>query len=80
MEERGVELDHVTINRWVITDSPPLAEAFHRRKRHVWISWRMDETYRKVKGEWHDLYRAVDKDGKTIDVVLTKQRDEQAAK
>ncbi len=80
MEERGVELDHATISRWVIKYSPQLEEAFHRRKRQVWVSWRMDETYIKVKGEWHSLYRAVDKYGKTIDFVLTKQRDEQAAK
>jgi transposase-like protein len=80
MEERGVELDHATINRWVIKYSPLLEEAFHRRKRPVWVSWRMDETYIKVKGEWKYLYRAVDKHGQTIDVLLTEQRDEQAAK
>jgi putative transposase len=55
MEERGVELDHATINRWVIEYSGQLEEAFHRCKRHVWVSWRMDETYIKVKGEWHYL-------------------------
>src|SRR2546425_4341969 len=80
MEERGVELDHATINRWVIKYSPLLEEAFYRRKRPVWVSWRMDETYIKVKGEWKYLYRAVDKYGKTIDFLLTEQRDEQAAK
>jgi putative transposase len=80
MEERGVELDHATINRWVIKYSPLLEETFHRRKRPVWVSWRMDETYIKVKGAWKYLYRAVDKYGKTIDFLLTEQRDEQAAK
>jgi putative transposase len=80
MAERGVELDHATINRWVIKYSPQLEEAFHRRKRPVWVSWRMDETYIKVKGEWKYLYRAVDKHGKTIDFLLTEQRDEEAAK
>jgi transposase-like protein len=50
MEERGVHVDHSTINRWVIKYSPQLEEAFHRRKRPVWVSWRMDETYIKVKG------------------------------
>jgi len=80
MEERGVELDHSTVNRWVITYSPLLDEAFHRRKRPVWVSWRMDETYIKVKGEWKYLYRAVDTYGKTIDFLLTEHRDEQAAK
>jgi transposase-like protein len=49
MEERGVDVDHSTINRWVIKYSPLLEDAFHRRKRPVWVSWRMDETYIKVK-------------------------------
>jgi transposase-like protein len=80
MEERGVEVDHATINRWVITYSPLLEEAFHRRKRPVWVSWRLDETYIKVRGEWKYLYRAVDKHGQTIDFLLTEQRDEPAAK
>jgi putative transposase len=44
MGERGVHVDHSTINRWVITYSPPLEEAFHRRKWPIWVSWRMDET------------------------------------
>ena len=51
MEERGIELDHAAINRWVIKYSPPLEEENHRRKRPVWTSWRMDETYIKAKGE-----------------------------
>ena len=80
MAERGVEVDHSTINRWVIKYSPQMEEAFHRHQRPVWTSWRMDETYIKVKGEWKYLYRAVDKYGKTIDFVLTEQRDEAAAK
>ena len=70
MLERGVHVDHSTINRWVIKYSPQLEAAFHRRKRPVWVSWRMDETYIKVKGEWHYLYRAVDKTGQTIDFLL----------
>ena len=80
MAERGVEVDHATINRWVSKYSPQLEEAFHRRKRPVWVSWRLDETYIKVKGAWNYLYRAVDKYGKTIDFLLTEQRDEQATK
>jgi transposase-like protein len=80
MEERGVEVDHSTIQRWVVKYSPPLEEAFHRRKRPVWVSWRMDETYIKIKGQWYYLYRAVDKTGQTIDFLLTEHRDEQAAK
>jgi putative transposase len=50
MQERGVSVDHATINRWVLKYSPQLEAAFHRRKRPVWRSWRMDETYIKVKG------------------------------
>src|SRR5918996_3655923 len=79
MAERGVHVDHSTINRWVIKYSPQLEEAFHRRKRPVWISWRLDETYIRVKGEWQYLYRAVDKYGQTIDFLLTENRDKEAA-
>jgi transposase-like protein len=80
MEERGVPIDHATIQRWVVKYSPLLEAAFHRRKRPVYVSWRMDETYIKVKGQWRYLYRAVDKQGQTIDFLLTEERDEPAAK
>ena len=80
MEERGVPVDHATIQRWVVQDSPLLEEAFSRRKCAVGVSWRMDETYIKVKGAWYYRYRAVDKTGQTIDFLLTKHRDERAAK
>src|SRR5882724_4866778 len=80
MLERGVSVDHSTINRWVIKYSPQLEEAVHRRKRPMWVSWRTDETYIKVKGQWRYLYRAVDKQGQTIDFLLTEERDERAAK
>jgi putative transposase len=79
LEERGVPVDHATIQRWVVKYSPLLEEAFHRRKRSVWVSWRMDETYIKVKGQWYYLYRAVDKHGQTIDFLLTEHRDKEAA-
>ena len=80
MAERCVSIDHSTVNRWVIKYSPQLEEVFHRCKRSVWTSWRLDETYIKVKGEWKYLYRAVDKYGKIIDFLLAAKRDEQAAK
>jgi transposase-like protein len=80
MAEHGVQVDHATINRWVIKYSPQLEDEFHRRKRPVWVSWRMDETYIRVKGKWVYLYRAVDKFGKSIDFLLTKQRDKKAAR
>ena len=79
MEERGVSVDHATINRWVLKYSPQLEDAFHRRKRPVGRSWRMDETYIRVKGEWRYLYRAVDKSDQTIDFLLTEHRDTEAA-
>jgi transposase-like protein len=80
MEERGVPVDHATIQRWVVKYSAQLEATFHRRKRSVGRSWRMDETYIRVQGEWRYLYRAVDKHGQTIDFLLTAERDEQVAK
>jgi transposase-like protein len=81
MEERGVFVDHSSINRWAIRFLPLLEKAFRRKhKRPVGVSWRMDETYIKIKGVWRYLYRAVDKDGKTVDFLLTAKRDKPAAK
>jgi putative transposase len=79
MLERGVHVDHATIQRWVVKYSPQLEVAFHRCKRPVQVSWRMDETYIKIKGDWRYLYRAVDKHGQTIDFLLTEHRDQEAA-
>ena len=61
MEERGVQVDHATLNRWVINYSPLISTEAKKSKRTVATSWRMDETYIKVKGKWVYLYRAVDK-------------------
>ena len=81
MLERGIKVDHSTINRWVIYYAPLLEEAFRKNyKRKVGSSWRMDETYIKIKGVRHYLYRAVDKEGATIDFMLSMKRDEPAAK
>lgn len=79
MGERGVPVDHATIQRWVLKYSPGLEETFHRRTRPVGRSWRMDETPIKVKGAWRSLYRAVDTSGQTIDFLLTEHRDLEAA-
>ena len=79
MEERGVFVDHSSINRWSIRFLPMLEKVFRQHKRQVGTSWRMDETYIKVKGVWKYLYRAVDKEGKTIDFLLTAKRDKAAA-
>jgi len=81
MLERGVEVDHSTIHRWVVKYAPLLESEFRRKhKSLVGRSWRMDETYIKVKGKWVYLYRAVDKEGNTIDFMLSKTRDKKAAK
>ena len=79
MAERGVIVDHSTLNRWVIKFAPLLEQEFRYRKRLVASSWRMDETYIKVKGQWRYLYRAVDNDGCTVDFLLTAKRDAKAA-
>jgi transposase-like protein len=78
MQERGVSVAHSTVNRGVITYRSQLGEACHWRKRPVWVSWRLDETYMKVQGEGRYLYRAVDKQGQTIDFLLTAHRDKAA--
>ena len=57
MEERGVPIDHATIQRWVVKYSPQLEEAFHRRKRPVWVSWCMDETYIKMAQTQHSCHQ-----------------------
>ena len=79
MEERGFSVDHSTINRWVVHYSPKLAQAFRQQKKRPGVRWRMDETYLKVKGQWKYYYRAVDKQGNTIDFLLTAKRDKKAA-
>jgi len=80
MEERGVSVDHSSINRWAIRFLPLIEKMARKHKRRVGGSWRMDETYIKVKGVWKYLYRAVDKQGKTVDFLLTAKRDMAAAK
>ena len=80
MAERGVSVDHSSINRWAIRFLPLIEKVARKHKRRVGASWRMDETYIKVKGVWKYLYRAVDKQGKTVDFLLTAKRDMAAAK
>ncbi|MFL9912793.1 IS6 family transposase [Paraburkholderia sp. RL17-337-BIB-A] len=78
--ERGICVDHSTVHRWALKLLPVLEKAFRCRKRSVGKSWRMDETYIRVKGDWKYLYRAVDKDGNTIDFLLRAHRDKTAAR
>ena len=80
MQERGVFVDHATVYRWAIKMLPVLAVVFRRRKRPVGSSWRMDETYIKVAGHWKYLYRAIDREGDTVDFLLTARRDLAAAR
>ncbi len=79
MHERGVAVDHTTLNRWVLRYAGAIAEAARHRKGPSNRSWRMDETYIKVKGTWVYLYRAVDKHGKTLDFMLSERRNKPAA-
>jgi transposase-like protein len=80
MAERGVGVDHATVPRWAAKILPVLAAVFRRRKRPVGSSWRVDETYIRVSGQWKYLYRAVDKLGQTVDFLLTARRDLAAAR
>lgn len=80
MAERGVEVDHATLNRWVVKFSPLIAANAQAKKKPTAISWRMDETYIKVRGKWAYLYRAVDRDGQTLYFMLSERRDTAAAR
>jgi transposase-like protein len=80
MAERGVFVNHATVHRWALKVVPALVKVFRGRKRRVGKSWRMDETHIKVRGRWKYLYRAVDRDGDTVDFLLTARRDEAAAR
>ena len=80
MAERGVEVDHATLNHWVVTYSPQIAVNVQTKKRPGASSWRMDETYIKVRGKWAYLYRAVDRDGQTLEFMLSENRDAAAAR
>ena len=71
MQERGVFVDHATLHRWAIKVLPVLLAVFRRRKHSAGRSWRMDETHIKVSSQWKYLYRAADRDGDTVDFLLT---------
>ncbi|TXK36505.1 IS6 family transposase, partial [Lactococcus sp. dk310] len=77
--ERGIQVSHTTIYRWVQEYSKVLYQIWKRKNRQSLSSWKMDETYIKVKGRWHYLYRAIDSDGLTLDIWLRKKRDTQSA-
>ena len=79
MADRGVAVSHTTIMRWVIRYVPEFEKRWNRFARPVGRSWRVDETYIPIRGRWHYLYRAVDKQGKTVDFLLRPDRGIAAA-
>ena len=80
MAERGIALVHTTIMRWVQRSVPEFAKQWQRYAQPVGASWRVDGTYIKIRGKWGYLYRAVDKEGQTVDFLLSEHRDIAAAK
>ena len=80
MADRGTTLAHTTILRWVQQYLPEFEKRWSRYARPAGGSWRMDETYIKVRGSWAYLYRAVDEAGRTVDFFLSRNRDVNAAK
>ncbi|WP_407960109.1 IS6 family transposase [Enterococcus faecium] len=77
--DRGINVSHTTIYRWVQEYGKLLYQIWKKKNKKSFYSWKMDETYIKIKGKWHYLYRAIDADGLTLDIWLRKKRDTQAA-
>ena len=80
LAERGIEVDHVTVYRWVQTFTPEFIDAARPSRHATGDRWFVDETYVKVAGRWTYLYRAVDQHGQVIDVLLSTRRDAAAAR
>jgi hypothetical protein len=80
LAERGVEVDHVTVYRWVQRFTPLLAEAARPCRHGVGDRWQVDETYVKVAVRWRYVYRAIDQFGQVIDVLVSPRRDVRAAR
>ena len=78
--ERGFPLDHTTIYRWVQEYAPEISKRIKSYLKRTGDSWKVDETYVKIKGFWYYLYRAIDKESNTLDWMLSKNRNKQAAK
>jgi transposase-like protein len=79
MTERGLPVDHTTIYRWVQSYAPDLEKRVRAQLRPTNDSWRVDETYIKVRGYWTYLYRAIDSVGNTLEFILSPTRDATAA-
>jgi transposase, IS6 family len=80
LAERGFEVDHVTVYRWVQRFTPLLIDAARSCRHAVGGRWSVDETYVKVSGRWRYVYRAIDQHGHIIDVYVSPRRDRQAAR
>jgi transposase, IS6 family len=80
LQDRGVSVDHTTVYRWIQAYAPELEKRLRPHLCPTTDSWRVDETYIKLKGRWVYLYRAVDSRGQTIDFRLSARRDARAAK
>jgi transposase, IS6 family len=80
LAERGIEVDHVTVYRWVLRLIPLLAEAARPCRHTVGDRWRVDETYVRVAGRWRYVYRAIDQFGQVIDVFVSPRRHARAAR
>jgi transposase-like protein len=80
LAERGVEVDHVTVYRWVQRFTPLLADAARPCRHAVGTRWHVDETYVRVAGRWRYVYRAIDQHGQVIDVFVSPRRDANAAR
>jgi transposase-like protein len=80
LAERGVEVDHVTVYRWVLRFTPLLADAARPCRHAVGTRWQVNETYVRVAGCWRYVYRAIDQFGQVIDVFVSSQRDANAAR
>lgn len=77
--DRGINVSHTMIFRWVQEYGKLLYQIWKKKNRQSFYSWKMDETYVKIKGKWHYLYRAIDADGLTLDIWIRKKRNAQAA-
>jgi transposase-like protein len=80
LSERGISVDHVTLWRWVQRYAPEVERRVRKRLKAINDSWRVDETYVRVKGQWRYLYRAVDSSGATLDFLLSATQDAEAAR
>jgi transposase, IS6 family len=80
LAERGVEVDHVSVYRWLLRFTPLLADAVRPCRHRAGDRWRVDETYVKVAGRWRYVYRAIDQFGQVIDLFVSPRRDVRAAR